>query len=226
MAQTKVEHLAIILDGNRRWASQHKLPIYRGHQAGVRALERIVKACFKRGIKYLTVYTLSTENWQRTKGEIKALMKIMEQAINHYTDLLDREQVRLRVVGRVKDFPKSLQSSLDRAVHRLRHYRRGILTLAMSYGGRDELVRAAEKAKRAGGKLDEETFAKFLDTTGLPDPDLIIRTGDRMRLSNFLLWQSAYSELYFTRTLWPDFKTRHLDSALKSFVKRRRNFGR
>src|SRR4030042_6682427 len=226
MSRPGIEHLAIILDGNRRWARRRGLPASRGHQAGVLALERTVKACFKRGIKCLTVYVFSTENWGRTRQEVGALMKIMERALDKYVDLLDREQVRLKVIGRVKDFPKTLQSRLDRAVHKLRHHGRGLLTLALIYGGRDEIVRAAEKAARHRGKLSEEAFAKFLDTAGLPDPDLIIRTGGRMRLSNFLPWQSTYSELLFTKTLWPDFGPRQLKAILKSYSLRQRNFGK
>ncbi len=223
--QTAVKHLAIVMDGNRRWARERGLPIMRGHQAGVLALERVVRACNERGIKYLTVYGFSTENWKRTKTEVKFLTKIIEAAVKKYTDLLDQEGWQLRVMGRIKDFPKTTQSSFAKSIAQLKRHQNGILTIGLSYGGRDEILRAIEKTKFHKSKMTEKDFAELLDTQGLPDPDLIIRTGGQMRLSNFLPWQSTYSELYFTPTFWPDFNAKHLDRALREYAKRQRNFG-
>ena len=222
----KIQHLAIIMDGNRRWARRKGRPAYLGHQAGVLALEKTVRACGERGIKYLTVYGFSTENWGRSQSEVKHLISIFEQAIKKYTDLLDQEGWQIQFIGRVKDFPKSTQSLIAKAIERLRHHHKGVLTIALSYGGRDEILRAAEKAKTRTSKLTEADFAKLLDTKDLPDPDLIVRTGGVMRLSNFLPWQSTYSELYFTLALWPDFNAKSLDQALTEYAKRQRNFGK
>lgn len=224
--QTSIKHLAIIMDGNRRWAKKQGLPTYRGHQAGVLALEKTVRACSERGIKYLTVYGFSTENWGRTKGEVGHLISIMEAAIKKYTDFLDKENWSIRVIGRIKDFPKSTQSLFDRSINQLKNNQVGILTLALSYGGRDEILRAVEKAKLQKSKLTETNFADLLDTRGLPDPDMIVRTGGVTRLSNFLPWQTTYSELYFTNTLWPDFNAKQLDKALLAYAHRKRNFGK
>ncbi|MFH0912045.1 MAG: polyprenyl diphosphate synthase [Patescibacteria group bacterium] len=224
--QTTVKHLAIIMDGNRRWAKREGQSAYKGHQAGVLALDKVIGGCRKRGIKYLTVYGFSTENWGRTQSEVKQLIAVLEAAIKKYTDLLNKENWQLRVIGRPKDFPKSTQSLLAKSMNQLRDNQSGVLTLALSYGGRDEILRAVAKAKLSSSKLTEKDFSELLDTKGMPDPDLIIRTGGQTRLSNFLLWQSSYSELYFVPTLWPDFSNRHLDQALTEYTKRKRNFGK
>lgn len=222
----QIKHLAIVMDGNRRWAKQRGLPSYKGHQAGVLALEKIVRACNDRGIPYLTVYGFSTENWGRTKSEVQWLVKIIESAVKKYTTMLDKEGWQIKIIGRLKDFPKTTQSLFAKSVNQLKHHQKGTLIVALSYGGRDEIVRAVEKAKQNHSKIDEKGFAKLLDTADLPDPDLIIRTGGIMRLSNFLPWQSIYSELYFTPTLWPDFTAKHLDKALAEYARRQRNFGK
>jgi len=224
--QTKVKHLAVVMDGNRRWAKKKGLPSYRGHQAGVQALETLVRACNERNIPYLTVYGFSTENWGRTKSEVNWLIKIIIAAIKKYTVLLDKEGWRLQIIGRLKDFPKSTQSLFDKSMDQLKNNQKGVLTIALSYGGRDEILRAVEKAKKQTGKLTEKSFAALLDTRELPDPDLIIRTGGVVRLSNFLPWQSIYSELYFSPILWPDFNAKSLDQALKEFSKRQQNLGK
>lgn len=224
--KTSLKHLAIILDGNRRWAKQRKLPAYRGHEEGVLALERTVRACGKCGIKYLTVYGFSTENWNRTKTEVGNLIRIMDSAIDKYTDMLDEEGWNMRFIGRTKDFPKSTQSLMSKSIDKLSKNTNGTLIIALSYGGRDEILRVVEKSKQLNSKIDEKKFSSLLDTRDLPDPDMIIRTGGRMRLSNFLPWQSVYSELYFTDILWPDFDSKALTKALNEFEKRQRNFGK
>ena len=221
-----VKHLALILDGNRRWAKKNGLPAIKGHQEGLIALERLTKAAVKRKIKFITVYGFSTENWGRTKLEVAALIRLMKYAVEKYADMLEDNDLQLKIIGRLDDFPKSVKSAFDRVIYRLKDNKSGILTLALSYGGRDEIIRAIQKIKRIAGKLDEETFSNLLDMAGLPDPDLIVRTGGIRRLSNFLPWQGIYSELYFTKTLWPDFDSRHLDIALRNFTKRHRNFGK
>lgn len=221
-----VKHLALILDGNRRWAKKNGLPIIKGHQEGLVVLERIVKAAIKQDIKYITAYSFSTENWGRSKAEVSALIKLIGYAVKKYTDILDENDLQLRVIGRLNDLPKSVKGSFDKSIYRLKNNKRGVLSIALSYGSRDEILRAIEKSRNIKGKIDEKTFSSVLDTAGLPDPDLIIRTGGIKRLSNFLLWQSAYSEIYFTKTLWPDFNSRHLDLALRNFKKRKRNFGK
>ena len=225
MSKSQIAHLAIIMDGNRRWAKKRGLPVHLGHAEGVKALDRTAKACKRFGIHYVTVFAFSTENWQRSKAEVGAMLKLLEKTIREYTDQMDKEGVQLKVIGRVKDFPKSLQSAIDQSVNKLKHHQHDVLTIALSYGGRDELVRAAGKASKAG-RIDEKSLSANLDTADLPDPDLIIRTGGQMRLSNFLPWQSAYSELYFTNTLWPDFGEKELARAISEYAKRQRNFGK
>jgi undecaprenyl diphosphate synthase len=225
MAKSQINHLAIIMDGNRRWAKKKGLPVSSGHAEGVKALDRTAKACKKFGIHQVTVFVFSTENWGRSKGEVAALVKLLEKAIREYTDKMDEEKVRLKVIGRIKDFPKSLQSAIDKAVNKLKGHQHDVLTIALSYGGRDELVRAAQKASKQG-RIDEKSLAANLDTAELSDPDIIVRTGGQMRLSNFLPWQGVYSELYFTNTLWPDFGEKDLAKVVREYAKRQRNFGK
>lgn len=213
------------MDGNRRWAKRRGLPVYSGHAAGVLALEKIVRSCSKHNIPHVTVYGFSTENWGRSKGEVVGLLKIINAAIIKYVDMLDEIGWRIKFIGRIKDFPKEIQSSMSKAEQKLRDNRAGLLTIALGYGGRDELVRSINKIKNKG-RVVEMDMDKYLDTKGLPDPDLVIRTGGQMRLSNFLLWQIAYSELYFTDTFWPAFTHKHLDAALQEYNKRQRNFGK
>jgi len=213
------------MDGNRRWARRRGLPIYRGHAAGVVALEKLIRACVKKSIPYVTVYGFSTENWGRSKVEVAGLIKIINAAIIKYTGLLDEVNWRIKFIGRIKDFPKTLQSTMAKAEQKLQTNQAGMLVVALGYGGRDELIRAVAKANRKS-RVNEKEFSQYLDTTGMPDPDLVIRTGGVKRLSNFLLWQIAYSELYFTNTFWPAFTPKHLDAALREYSHRQRNFGK
>jgi len=222
---TQVKHIGIIMDGNRRWAKQKGLSAYKGHQAGVLALENMVKACQKRSIPYLTVYGFSTENWQRSQVEVKHLIGLFERMAQKYADMLEEIGWKLNIIGRLKDFPKTTQSAFTKSINQVKDNQQGVLTIALSYGGRDEILRAAEKAKQQTSKLTDKIFSQLLDTHDLPDPDLIIRTGGQIRLSNFLPWQTTYSELYFTDTFWPDFNAKHLDKALAEYAKRGRNFG-
>lgn len=222
---TKIKHLAIIMDGNRRWAKKRGLPTYSGHVAGVLALEKIVRACSGHNIPQVTVYGFSTENWGRSKTEVAGLLKIINAAIIKYVDLLNEVGWRIKFIGRIKDFPKDIQSSISKAEQTLANNKKGLLTVALGYGGRDELIRVINKVKNKG-RITEAEISKYLDTEGLSDPDLVIRTGGQMRLSNFLLWQIAYSELYFTNTFWPAFTRKHLDAALQEYNERQRNFGK
>jgi len=224
--ETIPQHLAIIMDGNRRWARKKKLASYFGHQEGYKKFKEIADACLKKGIKILTVYAFSTENWRRSKKEVNFLMKLLESCLDKEALDLQEKKIKVKVIGRREDLPPSLQKKIEQLEKATASNKRGILNLAISYGGRDEILRAVNRAIQAGQVVkDEASFSRFLDTAGQPDPDLIIRTGGQGRLSNFLLWQAAYSELYFTDTFWPDFTIKELDKILSDFARRQRNFG-
>ena len=225
-----MDHLAVIMDGNGRWAERRHLPRLMGHRAGAEALDRCMHYCKAAGIRYLTVYAFSTENWKRSREEVSGLMKLLSHFIKSKEGTLVREGVRFRVIGRREDLSERLQ----REIAALEERTKGgdfTLVVALSYGGRDEIVRAARRfgaeaeRRRAGGESDEEIFASCLDTAEIPDPDLIVRTSGELRISNFLLWQAAYAEFYFTDTLWPDFDQAEFDKALASFSKRERRMG-
>lgn len=224
-------HLAIIIDGNRRWAQKRNLPISAGHQKGLENVKRVGKWCKKRGIKILTLYAFSTENWHRSKKEVNALMKLLGNALDpkkSYLKRLHREGIRLRVIGQKERLQPKLQKLIQKAEKLTENNKEGILNLALSYGGRAEILEATKKIikkKIPAEEVTEEIFEKHLWTGKLPPPDLIIRTSGEKRLSGFLLWQSAYSELYFTKVLWPDFQEKDLDKALRAFARRHRRFG-
>ena len=215
-----MEHLAVIMDGNGRWAERRHLPRLMGHRAGADALDRCMHYCKAAGIKYLTVYAFSTENWKRSAEEVGGLMKLLSGYIHSKERELVKEKVRFRVIGRRGDLSEKLQQEIAELEEKTKD---GEFTLivALSYGGRDEIVRAAMKFK--GGS--EEDFAKCLDTAGVPDPELIIRTSGEQRTSNFLLWQSAYSEYYFTPVLWPDFNEEEFNKAMEAYSHRERRMG-
>jgi len=226
-------HIAIIMDGNGRWAKQRGLSVHHGHQAGREAVKRILRACLQLGIKYLTVYAFSTENWRRPPSEVNFLMKLLEQAIEDELDELKRNGIRVRVIGRLNEkIPQTLLRKIERVIEETKQNRKLTFTVAINYGGRAEIIDAARKlaAEAAAGRLDprsitEENFHEFLYTNGTPDPDLIIRTGGEMRLSNFLLWQLAYAEFISTPTYWPDFDRRELIRAILEYQRRERRFG-
>lgn len=208
------------MDGNGRWARSRRRPRLAGHRAGAEALERVMGYCRQSGIEYLTVYAFSTENWKRSKVEVSGLMRLFSTFIKEKTPRLLSEGIRFRVIGRRTDMPASLRESVEELEEKSRN---GSFTLvvAFSYGGRDEIVRAAEKYTGGG----EESFARCLDTADIPDPDLVIRTSGEIRLSNFLLWQAAYAEFYFSDVMWPDFDREEFDRALTSYSKRDRRMG-
>lgn len=225
-------HIAIIMDGNRRWALKHNLPVEEGHRAGVRAVKKIVRYCGKIGIKVLTLYTFSSENWKRPKSEVNALMELLKITTESELDELMSNNVKLVISGEIRELPLASRSVLELAMSRTRNNTGLILNLAINYGGKEEILRAAKliaKDYRNGkldiDKLDESTFEKYLYHPELPFPDLVIRTSGENRLSNFLLWQSAYAEFYVTNTLWPDFDEKELLLALIDYSKRERRFG-
>ena len=214
-------HIAVIMDGNRRWAKKRLLPAIAGHSAGVEAVHRIVRSCSKLGIKYLTIYAFSTENWARAKEEVNALMFLLDKAIKEYVGELQEGNVRLVFSGDLSALPEKTRESLLSGAEKLTGNTGLTLNLALNYGGRQEILMAANKAITAGiKKLDEKTFSSFMYTADMPDPDLLIRTSGEQRLSNFLLWQTAYTEFYVTDTFWPDFSEKDLLAALQSFSKR------
>ncbi len=218
-------HIGIIMDGNRRWAEQKGLPVLRGHKKGLETFEKIAKHCQKRGIKILTVFAFSTENWKRSKREIDYLMKLFSAMLNKKKiDELVKEKVQLNILGQKRRFSKGLREKIRQAEESTKNNSKYVLNIAMSYGGRADIVEAVRKLK--GEAISEQSISKNLWTRGLPDPDIIIRTGKEKRISNFLLWQSAYSELYFSDKHWPEFTEKDMDKVLKEYDKTKRRFGR
>jgi undecaprenyl diphosphate synthase len=225
-------HIAIIMDGNGRWARQRGLARAEGHAKGGENLLRIIEAVGDLGIEFLTVYAFSVENWRRPAEEIGALMHLLEKYLTQYTETLIEKQIRLRVIGDISALPAQTRQSLEIAIRDTANFTNQTLVLALNYGARAEVLRAARElaAEAAAGRLDPEklsweTFAAHLDTDGIPDPDLVIRTSGETRLSNFLLLQAAYAEWYFTPVLWPDFDAACLAEAVNAFANRERRFG-
>ncbi|HNW45219.1 MAG TPA: polyprenyl diphosphate synthase [Elusimicrobiales bacterium] len=219
-------HVAIIMDGNRRWAKKRGLPAVAGHSAGVESVHAVVRAASRAGIKALSIYAFSTENWKRSKLEVAALMFLLKKTITAYADELAAEGIRLMFSGNIDELPASARDALRKAEARLADNTGMTLNIALNYGGRQEILDAANRALAAGvKKLDEKTFSSLLYTAPLPDPDLLIRTSGEMRVSNFLLWQTAYSEFYVTETLWPDFREKELREALLAYQERDRRRG-
>ncbi|MDP2721027.1 MAG: polyprenyl diphosphate synthase [bacterium] len=224
--QSLPAHVAIVMDGNRRWAKNKGLPSFKGHEAGAKALEKAVEAAGELGIKFLTVFALSTENLRkRSKTELGYLFGLMGIVVRKKLPLLDKNGVRLNFIGDIQGLPKELQTSLQKSKERLASNTKLTLTIAINYGGKAEIVSAVQKIKKEPSEVAESDIEENLYTSGLPDPDLIIRTGGRKRFSNFLIWQGAYSELYFTEVLWPEFDKEELKVAIDSFAQRARNFG-
>ena len=222
-------HVAVIMDGNGRWATSRGLPRLAGHQAGTENLRRVIRACVEFGVKYLTIYAFSTENWGRPKEEVQGLMNILADVIDKELAELNDEGVQLRHIGRLESLEPNLRSKVLKAVDQTKNNDRLVLCIAWNYGGRDEIVCAIHKMFKDGLKAEQitdEVVSNYLFTAGIPDPDLIIRTSGEMRTSNFLIWQAAYAEWYTTPTLWPDFDRLELLKALKEFGLRDRRFGR
>lgn len=224
------QHIAVIMDGNGRWAKRRRLPRIAGHRAGIRAVRQAVEACARLGVPYLTLYAFSIENWKRPHTEIKLLMGLLREYLKKEIGELNKQNISLGVIGRIEKLPENVRRDLKNAIEKTGRNSGMRLTLALNYGARAELVDAvrvlAQKLKGNGDvTIDEETFSRHLYTRGLPDPDLLIRTSGEMRLSNFLLWQAAYSEIWVTETLWPDFSQMHLFQAIIDFQKRERRYG-
>ncbi|AHM56626.1 undecaprenyl pyrophosphate synthase UppS [Peptoclostridium acidaminophilum DSM 3953] len=225
-------HVAIIMDGNGRWARQKLMERTFGHRAGVEAIEEAIRACTNLGIKYLTLYAFSTENWKRPKTEVTLLMKLLVEYLKKETPRLSAEGVRLNTIGEIEELPADAKRELARSVEMTRENAKLVLTLALNYGCRNDMKNAVSKiaSECCSGAIgiadiDEGMIASYLSTGDLPDPDLLIRTGGEQRLSNFLLWESAYAELYFTDIFWPDFKEINLYEAVGDYQNRERRFG-
>ena len=219
-------HIAIIMDGNGRWAHARAMPRIFGHRQGAQSVRKIVRACAELGIQALTLYAFSTENWSRPKSEVSGLMRLLSGTLRREVSELDKNKVQLRAIGRLHQLPQSVRKDLSEAIEKLRHNSGLILTLALNYGGRQEIVDAVNKLlQEKSGPIDEESFKEHLYTTDIPDPDLVIRTSGEQRISNFLLYQTAYAEFYTTATAWPDFDEKALLLAVQEFQKRERRFG-
>ncbi len=225
------KHIAIIMDGNGRWAKKRALPRSVGHSAGAKNFKTIARYCNSIGIRYLTVYAFSTENWNRPAAEVEALMNLLRDYLRDVTNFT-KENIVLRFIGDRFGLPQDIQQLMLNAEELSKNATGLVLNLAINYGGRNEIIRAVQKAAKqvqSGAllteQLTEQYLSNLLDTAGQPDPDLIIRPSGELRLSNFLTWQSAYAELWFSDVLWPDFKPRHLEKALQSYAERNRRFG-
>lgn len=221
------KHIAIIMDGNGRWASERNLPRIIGHKVGSESVREIIRVCLELGIKYLTLYSFSTENWQRPKEEIKGLMELLKFLLKNEVDELSKRGVSIRAIGKLDYLPNDVKDELFKAIEKTKNNNKLKLYLALSYGGRQEILDAVNKIIKSKLKsIDEENFRNFLYDPTLPDPDLLIRTSGEYRISNFLLWQISYSELYFTKTLWPEFRREEFIKAIEDYSKRKRKFGK
>jgi len=228
-AEKVPKHVAIIMDGNGRWALSRGLPRLAGHRAGTENLRRIIRATVEFGIKYLTIYAFSTENWGRPPEEVKGLLYILEDVIDRELNELKEEGVQLRHIGRLERLAPALQEKVLDAIDMTKDNDRLILNIAFNYGGRDEIVQAIQRMMKDGvppEKVTDELVNQYLYTAGVPDPDLIIRTSGELRVSNFLIWQAAYSEWYITPTYWPDFDKEEYRRALEAFAQRERRYGK
>ncbi|MGL5150016.1 MAG: isoprenyl transferase [Clostridium sp.] len=226
------EHIAIIMDGNGRWAKEKMLPRTMGHKAGVETIRRVIEESVNIGVKYLTLYAFSTENWKRPVDEVNALMKLLVEFLNKEIDSLDENNIRIQVLGNLTRLPLECQKEIRRATEKTKNNTTLTVNVALNYGGRDELVYAIQnicKEVRSGNlnidSIDESVIENYLYTKGIPDPDIIIRPSGEQRISNFLLWQCAYSEFWYSNINWPDFKEEHLRKAISDFQGRSRRFG-
>ena len=227
MKNSSFNHLAIIMDGNGRWANQINKPRVFGHEKGAQTAKKIINECVKRGIPYLTLYTFSKENWSRPEEEIDALMALLSTMLKSEIENMLRNNIRFNIVGKLEDLPEKTREWVLSTIEKTKNNTGLVLTLALSYGGRQEIVDALNTMIKSEVKIiNEEILKNHLYCPEMPDPDMIIRTGGEYRLSNFLLWQSAYSEIYVCDKNWPDFDESELDKALKDYEKRNRTFGK
>ncbi|MEO8541287.1 MAG: polyprenyl diphosphate synthase [bacterium] len=221
-------HVAVIMDGNGRWATQRGLPRAAGHRAGTENIRRVIERFADHGVQYLTLYAFSTENWNRPQREVRLLIRLLRYFIKRELANLHKNGIRLKMLGHIETLPEWLQKQIADAIALTRDNDRMTLNICFSYGGRDDILMAVQAMVRAelnASDITEETVASYLSTADAPDPDLLIRTGGDMRISNFLLWQAAYAELYFTETFWPDFGREDTDIALAEYGRRKRKFG-
>ena len=220
-----LRHVAIIMDGNGRWGLKYKNSRNAGHKAGLKTVEKIIKETIRHKIKFLTLYAFSTENWKRPKKEVNFLISLLEKYINKELKKLIKKKVKIKIIGNIDKFPKSLKLKL-RFVERLTKLNSKIqINVALNYGSKEEILRSLKKLSKLSLSINEKNVANNLYTANIPDPDILIRTGNRNRLSNFLLWQSSYTEIYFEKKLWPDFNKKDFRKIILNFSKIRRNFG-
>ncbi len=226
-------HVAIILDGNNRWAKRRMLPSLAGHRAGVKAVREVVEACGEVGVEVLTLFAFSSENWNRPKNEVDGLMELFLRTLRRETRKLKKNNIRLKIIGDISRFSPAIQEHIAEAEALTADEAKVTLVIAANYGGMWDVAQATRKVAKlveqgelSADQIDESMIGEHLSTAGLPDPDLLIRTSGEQRISNFLLWQCAYSEFYFTKTLWPDFGRKEFESALLSYVNRQRRFGK
>jgi len=221
----KINHVAIIMDGNGRWGKKKRKSRNFGHLNGIKIIEKLVKDSIKIKIPILTFYVFSTENWKRPKGEINFLFKLVDYYFVKEIDRIVKNNIKINIIGSIKNLPKKIKNHLQTCMHRTRDCKKILVNLAINYGSKDEIISAVKKLKRNKKSISVKNLVKYLYTSNLPDPDLLIRTGGKKRLSNFLLWQLAYSELYFVDKLWPDFSIVDYHKIIKQFKKVKRNFG-
>ncbi len=221
----RLNHVAIIMDGNGRWGLKHKKSRNAGHKAGLKTVEKIIKTTIKNRIKYLTLFAFSTENWKRPKKEINFLFNLLENFLTERIDDLHKQNIKLRIIGE-KIFSSKLNKLLKLSQRKTIHNKKLQINLALNYGSKTELINAFKKLQKNKVKINELNIKRYLHTNNIPDPDLLIRTGNTQRLSNFLLWQLAYAEIFFEKKLWPDFNEKDFSKILKNYKKIRRNFGR
>lgn len=217
-------HIAVIMDGNGRWAAKRGLPRSAGHAAGAETFRRVATYCKDLGVQYLTAYAFSTENWKRPLQEVQGILSLLEKYLRESIESMERDHIRMRFFGDCSELPENLRGLIARTDEISAHYTGFQANICVNYGGRDEILRAARLAAR-DGEITKERFEQNLWSAGIPDPDLIIRPSGELRLSNFLLWQAAYAELYFTQTLWPDFSPREMARAIADYQHRNRRFG-
>jgi len=223
------KHIAVIMDGNGRWAKIRNLPRVEGHKAGLKAVKEIIETCPRIGIQYLTLYAFSKENWKRPKREVKTLWELLAKYLKKESNALAENEFRLNVIGQMERIPDKTKKELLKVMDMTKNFNKFIINLALNYSGRSEIIDAVKKILDTdgieGNDLNEELFSKYIYTSGIPDPDLLIRTSGEMRISNFLLWQIAYSEIWVTPVYWPDFKRRHMIEAIVDYQNRERRFG-
>jgi len=220
------KHVAIIMDGNGRWGLKNKKSRNLGHKAGIQTVEKIIKSSIKNNIKYLTLYAFSTENWRRPKVEVKYLINLLDFFLKSKIDKLNKNKIKLNIIGNIKKFPKRIQRILESAQKKTKKNKKLNLNIALNYGSKNELVNAIKIIIKKKMKINKNSITKSLYTKGIPNPDILIRTGNTIRLSNFLLWQLSYSEIFFVKKMWPDFNEKDYKNILDKFKKIKRNFGK